>query len=66
MHVFLIKIATNLPSFPKQKAQDSDSVYTKQLDSQVMAPGKLTLKIGAQVMLLKNINVSEGLVCIMD
>lgn len=44
------------------KAQDSDSAYTKQLDSQVMAPSQLTLKIGAQVMLLKNINVSEGLV----
>lgn len=43
-------------------AQDSDSSYTKQLDSQVMAPGKLTLKIGAQVMLLKNINISDGLV----
>ncbi|XP_031624405.1 ATP-dependent DNA helicase PIF1 [Contarinia nasturtii] len=44
------------------EAQDSDSVYTKQLDSQVMAPSRLTLKIGAQVMLLKNINVSDGLV----
>lgn len=44
------------------EAQDSDSSYSKQLDSQVMAPSRLTLKIGAQVMLLKNINVSEGLV----
>lgn len=44
------------------EAQDSDSGYTKQLDNQVMAPSRLTLKIGAQVMLLKNINVSEGLV----
>lgn len=43
-------------------AQDSDSAYRKQLDSQVMAPARLTLKIGAQVMLLKNINVSDGLV----
>lgn len=43
-------------------AQDSDSSYTKQLDSQVMAPGKLSLKIGAQVMLLKNINIADGLV----
>lgn len=44
------------------EAQDSDSAYTKQLDSQVMAPSRLTLKVGAQVMLLKNINVSDGLV----
>uniref|UniRef100_A0A336MPL2 ATP-dependent DNA helicase PIF1 n=2 Tax=Culicoides sonorensis TaxID=179676 RepID=A0A336MPL2_CULSO len=43
-------------------AQDSDQSYTRQLDQQVPAPGKLTLKIGAQVMLLKNINISEGLV----
>lgn len=43
-------------------AQDSDQSYTRQLDQQVPAPGKLILKIGAQVMLLKNINVSEGLV----
>lgn len=43
-------------------AQDSDSSYTKQLDTQVMAPTKLTLKIGAQVMLLKNINIADGLV----
>lgn len=44
------------------KAQDSDSAYAKQLDQQCPAPGRLILKIGAQVMLLKNINVSEGLV----
>lgn len=43
-------------------AQDSESAYTKQLDSQVMAPSRLKLKINAQVMLLKNINVSDGLV----
>lgn len=63
---FELELSLILNFFPKQKAQDSDSGYTKQLDSQVMAPGKLTLKIGAQVMLLKNINVSEGLVCIME
>lgn len=44
------------------EAQDSESAYTKQLDSQVMAPSRLVLKIDAQVMLLKNINVSDGLV----
>lgn len=44
------------------EAQDSESGYSKQLDSMVMAPGRLKLKIGAQVMLLKNINVSDGLV----
>lgn len=43
-------------------AQDSDPSYTKQLDSQVLAPAHLTLKIGAQVMLLKNININDGLV----
>lgn len=44
------------------EAQDSDQTYTKQLDTQVLAPSKLELKIGAQVMLLKNINVTDGLV----
>lgn len=43
-------------------AQDSDAAYTKQLDSQVLAPARLTLKIGAQVMLLKNVNINDGLV----
>lgn len=43
-------------------AQDSDATHTKQLDSQVLAPALLTLKIGAQVMLLKNINIADGLV----
>lgn len=54
---------SNLPGESRVfDAQDSDSSSTKQLDSQVMAPGKLTLKVGAQVMLLKNINISDGLV----
>ncbi|KAJ6633004.1 ATP-dependent DNA helicase PIF1 [Pseudolycoriella hygida] len=43
-------------------AEDSDIGSVKQLDSQVPAPGRLELKIGAQVMLLKNVNVSNGLV----
>lgn len=44
------------------QAEDSDATSIKQLDSQVPAPGRLELKIGAQVMLLKNVNVSNGLV----
>lgn len=43
-------------------AQDSDRNFSTQLDSQVPAPGKLELKIGAQVMLLKNVSVAKGLV----
>ncbi|RVE49816.1 hypothetical protein evm_005546 [Chilo suppressalis] len=42
-------------------SQDSDSA-TKLLDMQTIAPSKLVLKVGAQVMLLKNINVNAGLV----
>lgn len=44
------------------EAQDSDHGYTKTLDGMVLAPSRLTLKIGAQVMLLKNININDGLV----
>lgn len=43
-------------------AQDSDKSLSKQLDNQTPVPSKLVLKIGAQVMLLKNINISGGLV----
>ncbi|XP_055639285.1 ATP-dependent DNA helicase PIF1 [Toxorhynchites rutilus septentrionalis] len=43
-------------------ATDSDIHATKVLDKQVQAPGKLVLKTGAQVMLLKNLNIAEGLV----
>lgn len=42
-------------------SQDSDNA-TKLLDMQTIAPSKLILKIGAQVMLLKNVNVNAGLV----
>ncbi|CAG4956674.1 unnamed protein product [Parnassius apollo] len=42
-------------------SQDSDNA-TKILDNQTIAPSKLILKVGAQVMLLKNINVNAGLV----
>lgn len=43
-------------------ALDSDSSMTYLLDQQLPVPGKLVLKIGAQVMLLKNININSGLV----
>lgn len=44
------------------ESTDSDVYLTKTLDSQLPVPHKLTLKVGAQVMLLKNINLSNGLV----
>lgn len=43
-------------------AQDSDQMMSNTLDQQLPVPGKLTLKVGAQVMLLKNVNISNGLV----
>ncbi|XP_058788734.1 ATP-dependent DNA helicase PIF1 [Phymastichus coffea] len=43
-------------------AQDSDQSMTKSLDQQLPVPGKLVLKVGAQVMLLKNLNINAGLV----
>lgn len=43
-------------------AVDSDGTMTNMLDQHLPVPGKLLLKVGAQVMLLKNINVSSGLV----
>ncbi|XP_060522866.1 ATP-dependent DNA helicase PIF1 [Cylas formicarius] len=44
------------------EAQDSVPGTTKQLDQQTSVPSRLELKVGAQVMLLKNINVGAGLV----
>nr|CAD7452579.1 unnamed protein product [Timema tahoe] len=43
-------------------ALDSDPYSSKQLDQQTPVSAQLELKVGAQVMLMKNINVSEGLV----
>ncbi|CAK9819368.1 ATP-dependent DNA helicase PIF1 [Anthophora quadrimaculata] len=43
-------------------AQDSDQSMSAVLNQQLNVPGKLILKVGSQVMLLKNINVSNGLV----
>ncbi|EDW75620.1 uncharacterized protein Dwil_GK23961 [Drosophila willistoni] len=44
------------------RAEDSDAGMTKQLDQQIQAPSQLYLKVNAQVMLLKNINIANGLV----
>ncbi|KAG5680985.1 hypothetical protein PVAND_010459 [Polypedilum vanderplanki] len=44
------------------ESTDSDLYLTKTLDSQLPVPHKLVLKEGCQVMLLKNINLSNGLV----
>lgn len=43
-------------------AEDSSTAHTKDLDVQTPVPGRLVLKIGAQVMLLKNISIGKGLV----
>ncbi|KAB0795079.1 hypothetical protein PPYR_11918 [Photinus pyralis] len=43
-------------------AVDSDGTATKQLDEQTPVASQIILKIGAQVMLLKNLNISSGLV----
>lgn len=43
-------------------AQDSDQTMTKSLDQQLPVPNRLVLKVGAQVMLLKNLNINAGLV----
>ncbi|XP_034099654.1 ATP-dependent DNA helicase PIF1 [Drosophila albomicans] len=44
------------------RAEDSDGSMSKTLDQQIQAPSQLFLKINAQVMLLKNINITNGLV----
>ena len=43
-------------------ATDSDEAYLKQINQLAPVPAKLELRIGAQVMLAKNVNVQEGLV----
>lgn len=43
-------------------ALDSDNSMAHILDQQLGIPSKLVLKLGAQVMLLRNINVTSGLV----
>lgn len=53
----------NLPGEQKIfQAEDSEGSSSKDLDQQTPVPGRLILKVGAQVMLLKNISVSSGLV----
>jgi len=55
---------TSLSPGPSQTylATDSDEVYRKQIDYLSPVPATLTLTIGAQVMLAKNVDVSQGLV----
>ncbi|KDR07846.1 ATP-dependent DNA helicase PIF1 [Zootermopsis nevadensis] len=44
------------------EATDSDLCSTKTLDQMTPVPSSLELKVGAQVMLMKNMNVADGLV----
>ncbi|PNF28117.1 ATP-dependent DNA helicase PIF1 [Cryptotermes secundus] len=44
------------------EATDSDPYLTKMLDQMTPVPSSLVLKVGAQVMLMKNINVADGMV----
>jgi ATP-dependent DNA helicase PIF1 len=44
------------------EATDSDPYSTKMLDQITPVPSLLVLKVGAQVMLMKNINVVDGIV----
>lgn len=44
------------------EAQDSVAGSSKQMEQQTSMPTRLELRVGAQVMLLKNINVGAGLV----
>ena len=48
-------------SFAARDNVGGDYYATKILDASCRAPGKLELKVGAQVMLVKNINVQKGL-----
>ncbi|KAL3870105.1 hypothetical protein ACJMK2_042718 [Sinanodonta woodiana] len=41
---------------------DTDPAYEKQIDFLSPVPGKLELRLGAQVMLVKNLDVQQGLV----
>lgn len=43
-------------------ATDNDPYSTKILDQMTPVPSSLVLKVGAQVMLMKNINVADGMV----
>lgn len=43
-------------------ATDSDPYSTKMLDQMTPVPSSLVLKVGAQVMLMKNINMADGMV----
>jgi len=44
------------------EATDSDLYSTKILDQMTPVPSSLELKVGAQVMLMKNLNVVDGMV----
>jgi len=61
VHV-LTEILTVLGASRTFEATDSDIYSTKILDQITPIPSSLELKVGAQVMLMKNLNVADGMV----
>lgn len=62
--VSILSQRSELPSGATRtfEATDSDPYLTKMLDQMTPVPSSLVLKVGAQVMLMKNINVVDGMV----
>jgi ATP-dependent DNA helicase PIF1 len=64
VHVLPSSNCTSLPAGATRTfdAADNDVHSTKILDQVTPVPSSLVLKVGAQVMLMKNLNVADGMV----